>query len=287
MDHPWAASAVGAAYDAGTAILRLYGCAGAVERKGDDSPLTAADRAAHDVIVRGLAASPAGVPILSEESRETPYAERCRWGRFWLVDPLDGTKEFLKRNGEFTVNIALVEGGVPVFGVVWAPVLGSVYVGGLGLGAFAAVKGAQFQGREDLVAGAADPRRAGWEPLPRAGASPSAAGRVRVVASRSHESEATRAFVEALAAEHGAVELLSIGSSLKLCLVAEGRADVYPRLAPTMEWDTAAAQAVVEAAGGSVREHPCGRPLRYNKPDLHNPFFVAVRAGWPAPVPPS
>jgi len=279
--HLWLGQAVAAAYDAAQAILGLYGGAVTVEQKDDRSPLTAADKASHELIVAALQGLPGALPVLSEESREMPYGERRGWPRFWLVDPLDGTKEFLKRNGEFTVNIALVEGGLPVFGVVYAPVLQSLYVGGRGVGAFAAVEGEHFRGRAELLAGFEAPAAAGWQALPRPGASP--AGTVRVVASRSHESLETRAFIEDLEARHGRVELISIGSSLKLCLVAEGRADIYPRLAPTMEWDTAAAQAVVEAAGGAVWEHPSGQPLRYNKPSLLNPFFVAGRGGWPAP----
>jgi 3'(2'), 5'-bisphosphate nucleotidase len=277
----WLRHAIAAVYDAAQATLRLYGGPVAVEQKDDRSPLTAADRASHELILGALSGLPEAIPVLSEESRETPYAERRGWTRFWLVDPLDGTKEFLKRNGEFTVNLALVDAGQPVLGVVCAPVLGALYVGVRGLGAFTAVEGEHFRGRAELLAGADRPAAAGWQALPRPGAPPP--GAVRVVASRSHESDETRAFVEGLAKEHGPAELVSIGSSLKLCLVAEGSADVYPRLAPTMEWDTAAAQAVVEAAGGSVWEYPSGQPLRYNKPSLLNPFFVAGRKGWPAP----
>lgn len=271
--------AVAAAYDAAQAILRLYAGTVAVQYKADQSPLTAADQASHDLIVAALAQLEAPLPVLSEESRETPYAERVGWERFWLVDPLDGTKEFLKRNGEFTVNIALVERGQPVLGVVLAPVRRTLYVGVRGWGAFKAEEGRQFRSRDELLAGVAEPLAAGWQKLPGTAALP---GTVRVIASRSHESDETRAFIAGLAAERGQVELVSIGSSLKLCLVAEGAADVYPRLAPTMEWDTAAAQAVVEASGGVVVEHPSGQPLRCNKPNLLNPFFVARRCGWGA-----
>jgi 3'(2'), 5'-bisphosphate nucleotidase len=272
--------AVAAAHAAAQAILRLYGGAVSVEYKDDRSPLTAADCAAHRLIVAALGQGAGALPVLSEESREIPYAERSAWSRFWLVDPLDGTKEFLKRNGEFTVNIALVENGRAVLGVVLAPVLGTVYVGGCELGAFKAVEGRHYSSCTELIDGAADPRAAGWEALP--GAAPAAGSGVRVVASRSHENAETRAFIDRLAAERGRVSLVASGSSLKLCLVAEGSADIYPRLGPTMEWDTAAAQAVVEGAGGAVTEHPTGTPLGYNKPNLLNPFFVACRHGWPA-----
>lgn len=272
----WLSAAVAAAAEAGQAILRLYGGEVAVEYKADQSPLTAADRASHDCLVARLGAGASALPVLSEESQARPYDERRAWERYWLIDPLDGTKEFIKRNGEFTVNIALVESGQPVLGVVLAPVTGVFYVGARGLGAYKAEPGRHYRDAAELVSGAADPAAAGWVRLPSMAAAP---GCLRVVASRSHENDATRAFLAALEASAGRVERLAIGSSLKLCLVAEGAADVYPRLGPTMEWDTAAAQAVVEAAGGTVLEHPGGQPLRCNKADLHNPFFVACRAG--------
>ena len=273
--------AVAAAYAAAQAILDLYGAPGTVEYKDDRSPLTAADRASHQLILAALGQGTGALPVLSEESRAVPYAERSAWGRFWLVDPLDGTKEFLKRNGEFTVNLALVEGGQVTLGVVLAPVLKTLYVGGRDVGAFRAVEGQHYGSRAELVAACSDPASAGWEALPRPGAATVDA--VRVVASRSHGNDETREMIERLAAAHGRAELVSIGSSLKLCLVAAGSADIYPRLGPTMEWDTAAAQAVVEGAGGRVTEYPAGTPLRYNKPDLLNPFFVACRCGWPPP----
>lgn len=278
---PLLSQAVAAAYDAAQAILRLYGEPVLVEYKDDRSPLTAADSASHRLILAALQQSTDALPVLSEESRSIPYAERSAWSRFWLVDPLDGTKEFLKRNGEFTVNLALIEDGRVILGVVLAPVLKTLYVGGRDLGAFRAVEGQHYGSRAELIAGSAAPAAAGWEALPRPVARP--AGDVRVVASRSHENDETRALIERLAAEPGRVSLVSIGSSLKLCLVADGSADLYPRLGPTMEWDTAAAQAVVEGAGGRVTEYPAGTPLRYNKPDLLNPFFVACRCGWPPP----
>jgi 3'(2'), 5'-bisphosphate nucleotidase len=274
--------ALAAAYDAAQAILDLYGGSIAVDYKDDRSPLTAADRASHQLILAALEHSADALPVLSEESCAVPYAERATWSRFWLVDPLDGTKEFLKRNGEFTVNLALVEDGQAVLGVVLAPALGVLYVGGRDLGAFKAVAGQHYGSRAELLAGAADPAAAGWEALPPTPTPP--AGVVRVVASRSHGNDETHALIERLAAERGRVTLVPMGSSLKLCLLADGRADLYPRLGPTMEWDTAAAQAVVEGAGGQVTEYPAGAPLRYNKPNLLNPFFVACRRGW-QPIP--
>ena len=274
--HEFLGQAVAAAFDAGRAILRLYADVGKVEYKADRSPLTAADRAAHAVILAALS-QPDGYPVLSEEGRETPLAERAAWHRFWLVDPLDGTKEFLKRNGEFTVNIALIEDGRPLLGVVCAPVPGTVYAGIVGVGAWKAEAGQHYGSPAELLAGASAPDMH-WTRLPLA--QTATAPPVRVVASRSHLNEDTRVFIAGVEAEHGPATLVSIGSSLKLCLIAEGSADVYPRLAPTSEWDTAAGQAVVEAAGGTVTDYATGSRLRYNKADLLNPFFVACRQGW-------
>ena len=253
---------------AGQAILEVYEREFRITEKEDRSPLTEADLASHRVICAALGTE-TPYPILSEESRHAPYSERADWGTFWLVDPLDGTKEFIKRNGEFTVNIALVEHGVPVLGVVFTPVTGLLHAGGPGLGAFRAVAA-----EIDPAAGITDQ----WERLPLVAEVP--AGTLRVVASRSHLNPETEAFIAKLGAGYGHVDLVSSGSSLKLCLVAEGAADVYPRLAPTCEWDTAAAHAVVLGAGGSVRRHEDGQPVVYNKPDLLNPHFVVARRGF-------
>ncbi|MBM4195541.1 MAG: 3'(2'),5'-bisphosphate nucleotidase CysQ [Gammaproteobacteria bacterium] len=234
---------------AGRAILAVYGSDFAIETKDDRSPLTAADRAAHDVIQRELEALTPGVPVWSEESAGIPPGERAGWTRFWLVDPLDGTKEFIKRNGEFTVNIALVEGTQPVLGVVHVPVQGRDYFGARGHGSW----------RQDRDGSA----------LPIRVRRPAAAV-PRVVGSRSHGGDSLTAFLAAL----GAHELVSMGSSLKFCLVATGEADLYPRLGPTSAWDTAAAQAVVEAAGGAVTDLD-GKPLRYNQGSaVLNPHFL-------------
>jgi len=236
---------------AGEEIMAVYESAdfGATS-KADNSPLTLADLAAHRTIVDGLSKLAPYHPILSEEAADIAYAERGKWSTFWLVDPLDGTKEFIKRNGEFTVNIALIENGVPVLGVVYAPVLDVCYYAARGAGAFVQRSKAPAQTirvRQHL-----------------------AGETIKVVASRSHSDARNEALLNKLG-EH---ECISMGSSLKLCLVAEGAAHFYPRLGPTMEWDTAAAHAVVNAAGGVVRDRE-GNDLRYNKPDLHNPeFFV-------------
>lgn len=252
--------AVKAALDAGNAILGIYQQDFSVEFKDDKSPLTEADKAAHDLIFQTLEKT--GLPVLSEESKAVPYEQRKAWTKYWLVDPLDGTKEFIKKNGEFTVNIALIENGRPVLGVVYAPVLKTLYFGIIGQGAFRATGEGIFQGLEKA------------ESLPCIAGEP---GVIKVVASRSHMNPETEAFIAALE-KKGRVELVSSGSSLKLCRVAEGRADVYPRIAPTMEWDTAAAQAVVEASGGTVVQYGTTEPLRYNKENLLNPFFVVSRA---------
>jgi len=237
--------------EAGAAILKVYSLSTVkTTYKEGGSPLTEADSAAHDIIVAGLSGLTPGVPVLSEESRAEAYEVRAAWKSYWLVDPLDGTKEFINRNGEFTVNIALIEEGLPVMGVVYAPVLDVAYYGAKGYGAFKVVSGAEP------------------EPITVSGYT---GGTLRVVASRSHRGPELEAFLGRI----GRTECLSMGSSLKLCLVAEDKADLYPRFGPTMEWDTGAAQAVVEAAGGSVTDFE-GKALAYNKPDLTNPFFMVA-----------
>ncbi len=253
---------------AGHAILEIYQdpAAFGVERKDDGSPLTRADLAAHRVLVDGLRSLTPDVPVLSEESGDVPYEVRAAWTRYWLVDPLDGTKEFVKRNGEFTVNVALIEvrdgAGVPVAGVVHVPVTGTTYAGGEGLGAWR-----QEAGVREAIS-----------------TRPPADGPVRVVASRSHGNPATDAFIAGLETRFGQVDTTTSGSSLKLCRVAEGAAHYYPRVAPTMEWDTAAAHAVVTAAGGVVWRYGTRQPLRYAKRDLLNPHFLVAFAG-DAPLP--
>jgi 3'(2'), 5'-bisphosphate nucleotidase len=252
------------ARDAGRAILEVYGRADvAVARKSDDSPLTEADEVAHGIISRALAALDGGIPVLSEESLPDDHETRRCWSRYWLVDPLDGTKEFLKRNGEFTVNIALVDEHRAVLGAVYAPVLDRMYSGAVGAGAW----------RTDSAAAAPQPivvRKNAALPL-------------RVVGSRSHPSPELAAYLAGLPAH----EITDMGSSLKICLVAEGAADIYPRLGPTSEWDTAAAQAILESAGGRMIDL-AGRPLRYNsKDDLLNPHFLAFgdqQRDWLAPI---
>jgi len=244
----------GVCHEAGRAILEVYESDFAVEEKKDASPLTEADLRAHRIITGRLRERWPEIPVLSEESAShKAYEERRGWTRFWLVDPLDGTKEFVKRNGQFTVNIALIEQGRPVAGFVYAPVTGVLYHGSVG-GAFKSEPGSE-------------PRR-----LPCADPAPEST--LRVVGSLSHQSPQMLEFLAEQKLKHRHVEFVPMGSSLKLCLVAEGAADIYPRYGPTMEWDTAAAHAVVNAAGRRVTHHDSDDELHYNKPDLHNPWFI-------------
>lgn len=245
-------SIIAIAEQAGDAILPIYARDCVTIAKPDQSPLTEADLAAHCLIVAQLSAL-SDLPVLSEESTLVPWPERRAWTRYWLVDPLDGTKEFLNRNGEFTVNIALIDDGRPVLGVVHAPALKRTYYAAQGVGAFR-----RDQGMAAIPIHVAPKRPGPW----------------RVVGSRSHGAAETNAFLAAL----GDVALVAMGSSLKFCVLAEGGADLYPRMGPTCEWDTAAAQCVLEQAGGEMLALEDGRlvPLRYNrKESLLNPHFIA------------
>jgi 3'(2'), 5'-bisphosphate nucleotidase len=242
---------------AGAAILEVYHTEDfGVEHKADDSPLTRADRAANAVIEEGLRALSFSAPIVSEEGRAVPYAERAQYSRFWLVDPLDGTKEFIKRNGEFTVNIALIERGRPVLGAVFVPVTGELYYAAAGQGAWY------------LETPESSPEKI------QAASFTLQDANLKVVASRSHLNEATQAFMDKL----NAPEIVSRGSSLKILELAKGEAHLYPRLAPTMEWDTGAAHAILLEAGGKMISEETGGELPYNKENLLNHFFVAYGA---------
>lgn len=238
---------------AGREILDVYAGDFEVETKGDGSPLTQADRRAHDLIYRQLRRLDPGIPVLSEESGAEAFARRREWSQLWLVDPLDGTKGFVNRNDQFTVNIALIEAGRPVLGVVYAPVKGSLY---------AAAGGSAFK----MVG--ADGVRA------RIRVKKCSRHRVVMVASRSHAGAMVEAYRARLAGQFDQVAITGMASSLKMCLVAEGLADIYPRLSPTSEWDTAAAQCVLESAGGSLTTLG-GEPLKYNKESILNPWFLA------------
>jgi len=242
--------AIQAAEEGCREILEVYNSGDfSQETKADNSPLTIADKNAHRKILSIL--EPAGLPILSEEGKNVPYEERRQWDHFWMVDPLDGTKEFIKRNGEFTVNIALIHQGTPILGVVAVPVTHEIYYATEGYGAYVRRNGVDHK----------------LEKRPRVDLK---AEGLRVVASRSHMNDETQSFINTLRNPH----LVSAGSSLKFMLLASGRADVYPRYAPTMEWDTAAAHAVVRETGFEVTQYGSGEPLVYNKENLLNPYFL-------------
>lgn len=252
--------AVKASLEAGEEIMKIYSTADfGVEMKSDNSPLTIADRASHKVIMRYL--NDTVIPILSEEGDEvTAYEERKNWKQVWIVDPLDGTKEFIKRNGEFTVNIALVEDGTPVFGVIYAPALDVLYYSIPGDGGYV-YHSPIFEKLDE------NSEKLPSEILP---------DTFTIVGSRSHSSPETEAYIEEMKAKHGEVDFAASGSSLKFCLLAEGKAHSYPRFAPTMEWDTAAGHAILEASGGKVVTWPDQKPLRYNREELRNPSFLAA-----------
>ncbi len=245
---------INVAKQAGKEILKIYGTDFEIEQKKTDSfdegesPLTKADTASNDIIIRSLKEKYPDIPILSEENKEVDYQERKDWKRFWLIDPLDGTKEFIKRNGEFTVNIALIDNKKTVFGVVYVPVTDVVYYGN-DCGSY------KIENGEKIKLPVLNYKRE----------------KIIVVASRSHFNDETKEYVESLGKEY---ELVSKGSSLKLCIVAEGKADIYPRLGPTMEWDTAAAHAIVKFAGKNVYDFKTHRELQYNKESLLNPWFI-------------
>ncbi len=270
-------TAIHAAIKAGQAIQKIYQTDFAVEHKADQSPLTLADRDAHDIIAAALRGGPE--PILSEEGRAIPYETRRQWDSFWLVDPLDGTKEFVKRNGEFTVNIAMIEKRRPILGVIYVPVTDTLYFGTIKHGAYkmeeAHKKGRDCDGKEKAPEGAIDDLINLSRRLPLSQAAPRP---YTIVGSRSHSTTDVERIVEESKRLHGAVEFISAGSSLKICMVAEGLADLYPRTGPTMEWDTGAGQAIAQAAGAEVVEFHTMAPLLYNKENLLNPWFT-VR--WP------
>ncbi|MDB0002609.1 3'(2'),5'-bisphosphate nucleotidase CysQ [Salibacteraceae bacterium] len=249
-----------ASLKAGEEILRVYAKDFQVETKSDESPLTEADKNAHLAIMSFLEQT--GLPILSEEGKHMDYSERKDWNQFWLVDPLDGTKEFVKKNGEFTVNIALIENGLPVYGIIYAPVLKKLFVGNVGNEAWIA-ENIETSSTVDFVLEqkTSIPKSKCAEPY-------------IVVASRSHFSPETQEFVDEMKKEKGEIDFASMGSSLKICLVAEGVADIYPRFGPTMEWDTGAGHAIAKAAGKMVTDHSTGKEMRYNKENLLNNWFI-------------
>jgi 3'(2'), 5'-bisphosphate nucleotidase len=239
-------------HDAGQAVMEIYGSSFSVEQKEDSSPLTVADRISHEIVTSYLKKS-FPFPVLSEEGKNIPYEKRKDWEAFWLVDPLDGTKEFIRRNGEFTINVALIRNGSAVAGAIYVPARHVLYYGQTGRGAFKNEAGTTLrlplQKKEEHLI---------------------------VVGSRSHGSEGFLHYIRTLEGRHGRVEIVPAGSSLKFCLVAEGQAHLYPRMGTTMEWDTAAGQVIVEEAGGRVFELGSSRTLQYNKKSLANPHFIAA-----------
>lgn len=279
MKSAWLLRSIQASIEAGNAILEVYHSDFAVEKKADNTPLTLADKRSHEIIISYLAQF--DIPILSEEGKDVPYEERKSWDRLWIVDPLDGTKEFVNRNGEFTVNIALAEKGKPVLGVIFVPEKHTLYFAAQDLGTYKAQKsevvallGEEQRGSKSLplldsIIGCSTRLRKrampGWKP---------ANTPLTIVGSRSHPTAELHGFVEEKRRQYGNIEFVSAGSSLKFCLIAEGRADIYPRLGPTMEWDTAAGQVIAEKAGAKVLRYDDGKPLVYNKENLLNPWFV-------------
>jgi len=257
-------TAIKASIEAGEVISEVYKSAFTVEHKEDKSPLTLADTLANEVISKALKETQ--LPILSEEGKSINYEERKEWKSFWMVDPLDGTKEFIKRNGEFTVNIALIENNTPVMGVIFVPEKKILY--------FASHKDGSYR-LDNVNPGIVNNISYSWlisesKKLP----FKKNEDTYKVVGSRSHMSEETVEFINTLKKDHKNIEIVSIGSSLKLCLVAEGIANIYPRFGPTYEWDTAAGHAIVEQSGSQIFQTDMKTPLKYNKADLLNPWFI-------------
>lgn len=255
-------SGIIASIDAGNKILEIYEKDFSIETKSDESPLTEADTAANEVINSYL--NKTGIPIISEENKQLDYSERKEWDKCWIVDPLDGTKEFIKRNGEFTVNIALVENGKPLFGVIYVPVTKELYIGDVNEGKAWKVV---VEDDSNIINQLTEVD----EIKPSSNKNKDI---IRVVGSRSHMNEDTVKFIEELKQEYEEVEIVSKGSSLKFCLVAEGKADVYPRFAPTMEWDTAAGQAICETVGVKVVDQTTRESMVYNRKNLLNNYFL-------------
>lgn len=258
--------AIEASLKAGEAIMEVYGTEDfKIEIKGDNSPLTIADKTANDIINTFLI--PTKVPIISEENKQTSYSVRKSWHDCWIVDPVDGTKEFIKRNGEFTVNIALVRNGKPILGVIYVPVIKTIYYADVDLEkSYKSVLTSHDESIENIIKKAEllKPKN-------------NKSNKVEVVGSRSHMSQETLDYIENIKSKGKEVEIVSKGSSLKFCLVAEGNADVYPRFAPTMEWDTAAGQAICNALGINVISQVTNESLLYNKENLLNPWFLVSK----------
>lgn len=259
--------AIEASIVAGKEILKIYKSDFEIEMKDDDSPLTTADKRSNQTILQYL--NKTEIPVLSEEGRNIPYNKRKNWERFWLIDPLDGTKEFIKKNDEFTVNIALIQKQEPVMGVIYVPVLDVLYFAAEDTGSYKLEKAAiLIQEKPDLQKLLMKSTKL---PVEHTGK------KFTIVASRSHMSTETEELIQKIKKEHGAIELISRGSSLKICMVAEGRADMYPRFAPTSEWDTAAGHAIALYSGATITKADGKEVLKYNKQDLLNPWFIVKR----------
>ena len=251
--------AIEASIEAGKEILKIYKKDFNFEIKPDKSPLTIADKKANEIITSFLKKT--NLPIISEESKQTEYSKRKKWNACWIVDPLDGTKEFIKKNGEFTVNIALIENKKTKLGVIYVPVTKELFIGNV----------PQKKSYKITVNNKLDFKNIFLEENT---ILPKKTNTIRIVASRSHLNPKTEEFIKQLKHKHKQIKIVSIGSSLKFCLIAEGKADVYPRFAPTMEWDTAAGQAICEAVGLKTISKKTKQPLLYNKKNLLNPFFI-------------
>src|SRR5690554_3781748 len=265
--------AITAALEAGARIMEIYDNEDfEVDMKSDDSPLTKADLASHNIIIKYLEKT--DFPVLSEEGKHLPYSTRKTWKTLWIVDPIDGTKEFIKKNGEFTVNIALVENQIPILGVIYVPALKELYFASKELGSFKVEEITEFTSLEEITESA--------KKLPLNKSTNSRINektnqqknKYTVVASKSHLSPETEEYIASLEKEHGTVTTISKGSSLKLCMVAEGKADQYPRFAPTMEWDTAAGQAICKYAGKTVYDYKTKKEMLYNREELLNNWFL-------------
>lgn len=255
-------TAIQAAINAGIEILKIYNTDFDVEIKNDNSPLTIADKNANSVINSFL--EPTEIPIISEENKQTDYQKRKNWHQCWIVDPLDGTKEFIKRNGEFTVNIALIESGIPILGVIYVPVTKTLYFGAKHLQkSKKLILKSEAESVENILNSAISIK-------PKTDSKT-----IKIVGSRSHLNEDTKNYIDKVTAKTNKnIKIVSVGSSLKFCLVAEGKAEIYPRFAPTMEWDTAAGDAICRMVGLQVIDQKTGKPMAYNKPNLLNNYFL-------------
>jgi 3'(2'), 5'-bisphosphate nucleotidase len=249
---------------AGNEIIKVYQSNDfQVEMKSDKTPLTIADKNSNHVIVDGLKKIFPKIPILSEESKKTPFQTRKEWEYLWIIDPLDGTKEFIKKNGEFSINLALVKDGIPIFGILYLPVKDTLYYAAKGYGAYKKDNSGRFK---RLFNSDEDKE---YEQI--------ADSQKRIIISRSHYTEETQQFVKEIEKQFSKVQLISVGSAMKIAYLAEGKADIYPRLAPTMEWDIASGQIILEESGGKILDFYKKTPLIYNKEDLRNPWFVAYK----------